>query len=65
MIKQTMDLIPGLDTTGAIDIEKVVQAYREVIMDSKVNGKRLVVSAEDDAIALKTFGAILAAMPKQ
>ncbi|WP_165481758.1 hypothetical protein [Photobacterium profundum] len=38
MIKQTMDLIPGLDTTGAIDIDKVVQAYREVIMDSKVNG---------------------------
>ncbi|WP_211235767.1 hypothetical protein [Psychromonas aquimarina] len=41
------------------------QAYCKVIMDSKVSGKKLMVSTEDDAISLKAFEVILAAMPKQ
>ncbi|GAB3517854.1 short chain dehydrogenase [Photobacterium alginatilyticum] len=65
MIKQSMELIPGADTTGTVDLKKVVQTYCEVIMDSSINGQKLVVSTEDNAIALKAFGEILASMPKQ
>ncbi|EAS41587.1 short chain dehydrogenase [Photobacterium profundum] len=65
MLQQTMQQIPGLDTTGGVDIKEVVAAYQTVIMDRQINGKKLVVSTEDDAIALKAFGVILASMPKQ
>jgi len=64
MIKQTMQQIPGLDSTGAVDIKDVVAAYKTAIMDKQINGQNLVARGEDDALALKAFGEVLASMPK-
>ena len=64
MIKQTMLQIPGLDTTGSVDIKEVVAAFKSAIFDTKINGKNIVASGENDALALKAFGDVLANMPK-
>lgn len=65
MIKQTLLQIPGLDTAGAVDIKEVVATYKRALLDKKLNGEKLVASGENDALALKAFGEVLASMPKQ
>ena len=62
MIKQSLEQIPGTPTTGAVDIAEVIQAYREVMTDSLINGENRVVTTADNDVAIKALGDVLASM---